>query len=136
MPASADHPQLDHLTVQSRDRKAAARLLADILGVSWAEEGGIGPFSAVYVNDGLTIDFDQADQAFPVSHYCFRVGDPAFDAIVGRLQARGIPYRSTPHGRPDGQVSAAFGGRIVYWSEPDGHVWEALTASYARRTPA
>jgi hypothetical protein len=26
--------------------------------------------------------------------------------------------------------------RLVYWSEPDGHVWEALTVSYARRTPA
>ena len=30
-------------------------------------------------------------------------------------------------------VNPAFGGRLVYWSEPDGHVWEALTVSYARQ---
>jgi hypothetical protein len=33
-------------------------------------------------------------------------------------------------------VNTAHGGRIVYWSEPDGHVWEALTVSYARRPQA
>jgi catechol 2,3-dioxygenase-like lactoylglutathione lyase family enzyme len=129
-------PQLDHLTVQAGDRKASARRLAEILDVPWAEETGIGPFSAVYVNDGLTLDFDQADRAFPVSHYCFRVDDLAFDRIVGRLQDQGIAYRSTPHGAADGCVNTAFGGRIVYWGEPDGHVWEALTASYARRGTA
>ena len=42
-------------------------------------------------------------------------------------------YRSTPHGPVDMQVNTAHGGRIVYWSEPDGHVWEALTVSYARQ---
>ena len=36
----------------------------------------------------------------------------------------------------DHLVNAAFGGRIVYWREPDGHVWELLTVSYARQTPA
>lgn len=129
-------PQLDHLTVQAADRKASARLLAEILDVPWAEEAGIGPFSAVYVNDGLTLDFDQADRAFPVSHYCFRVAELAFDRIVGRLQDKGIAYRSTPHGPADGRVNTMAGGRLVYWGEPDGHVWEALTASYARRTAA
>ena len=31
------------------------------------------------------------------------------------------------------RIGAYKGGRIVYWNEPDGHVWEALTVSYARR---
>jgi hypothetical protein len=31
------------------------------------------------------------------------------------------------------QVNTQYGGRIVYWNEPDGHVWEALTVSYARQ---
>jgi hypothetical protein len=127
---------LDHATVQARDRKAAARRLAEILGVPWAEETGIGPFSAVYASDELTLDFDQAEGAFPVSHFCFRVGDAEFDAIVERLRTLDIPYRSLPHGPVDRQVNQMFGGRLVYWSEPDGHVWEALTVSYARRKPA
>jgi hypothetical protein len=125
--------ELDHTTVPARDRRAAAELLAAILGVPWAESG-VGPFSPVYVNAGLTLDFDQADGAFPVQHYCFRVGEAEFDGIVARLRARGIAYRSTPHGPVDLQFNTSHGGRIVYWSEPDGHVWEALTVSYARRS--
>jgi hypothetical protein len=123
---------LDHLIVPSRNRRAAAELLADLLGVSWAETG-IGPFCPVFVNEGLTIDVDEAEGAFPVQHYCFRVSEAEFDGIVTRLKARGIAYRSTPHGPVDMQINTAHGGRIVYWSEPDGHVWEALTVSYARR---
>ena len=125
--------QLDHTIVFARDRKAAAALIAAILDVPWAEESGVGPFSAVYVNDGLTLDVDQLEGAVPIQHFCFHVDERAFDAIVARLAARGIAWRSTPHGPVDGKVNVWNGGRIVYWSEPDGHVWEALTASYARR---
>ncbi len=32
------------------------------------------------------------------------------------------------------QVNTHHGGWIVYWNEPDGHVWEALTVSYARQS--
>jgi len=125
--------QLDHTIVFARDRKAAAQLIAAILEVPWSAECGVGPFSAVYVNDGLTLDVDQLNGDVPVQHFCFRVDEPAFDGIVARLAARGIAWRSTPHGPVDRQVNTAHGGRIVYWSEPDGHVWEALTVSYARR---
>lgn len=127
--------QLDHTMVPARDRRASAELLASILGVPWAESG-VGPFCPVFVNDGLTLDIDQVEEPFPVQHYCFRVSEADFDAILARIKARGIKYRSTPHGPVDMQVNAQHGGRIVYWSEPDGHVWEALTVSYARqRTP-
>jgi catechol 2,3-dioxygenase-like lactoylglutathione lyase family enzyme len=124
--------QLDHMIVPSRDRRAAAELLARILDVSWSETG-VGPFCPVYVNDGLTLDMDQAEGAFPVLHYCFRMSDIEFEALVARLQALGIEYRSMPHGPVDMRVNAQHGGRIVYWSQPDGHVWEALTVSYARQ---
>jgi len=124
--------ELDHAIVPSRDRRAAAELLAMLLGVPWAESG-VGPFCPVYVNGGLTLDFDQLDGSFPVQHYCFRVSEADFDAIVKRLENRGIAYRSTPHGPVDLAINTQHGGRIVYWSEPDGHVWEALTASYARQ---
>jgi hypothetical protein len=124
--------QLDHALVPSRDRRAAGELLAAVLGVPCAESA-FGPFTAVYVNDGLTLDFDQSDGPFPVQHYCFRVSEAEFDGILGRLAARGLAYRSTPHGPADMQVNTGQGGRIVYWGEPDGHVWEMLTVSYARR---
>jgi hypothetical protein len=123
--------ELDHLLVPSRNRVASARRLAEILGVPWSESG-VGPFSPVYVNDGLTLDFDESGTSFQPCHYCFRVDDRAFDELLGRLQAAGIPFRSTPHGPADFRVNTQHGGKIVYWNEPDDHVWEALTVSYAR----
>ena len=127
---------LDHLKVSSRNRWAAAELLARVLDVPWSATG-VGPFCAVYVNEGLTLDFDQCEAAatITVEHYCFRLSEAAFDALLGRLAALGLAYRSLPHGAVDGEVNTEHGGRVVYWSEPDGHVWEALTVSYARQRP-
>jgi hypothetical protein len=127
--------QLDHLLVPAHDRLAAAKQLAELLGVPWSATGA-GPFCPVYVNDGLTLDFDQASAPFPVQHYCFRVSPQEFEAILGRIRAAGIAYRSTPHGADDMQVNTNHGGSIVYWNEPAGHVWELLTVSYARQPPA
>jgi len=81
----------------------------------------------------LTLDFDQADGPISLQHYCFRVSEAEFDGILERIKARNIEYRSTPHGPVDRKVNTQYGGRLVYWNEPDGHVWEALTVSYARR---
>jgi len=124
---------LDHLIIASRNRVAAAKFVAELLGVSWSEEGGIGPFSSVYVNAGLTLDFDETIEPFPVGHFAFRVEPVEFDAILGRIKAVGISYRSTPHGPVDMRINTQHGGSIVYWNEPDGHVWEILTVSYARQ---
>lgn len=118
--------------VPSRNRVASAKLLADLLGVEWSEQG-VGPFAPVYVNAGLTLDFDEWPEPVPQIHYCFRVDDDAFDSILARIKAAGIPYRSRVHGPTDYEVDTAHGGRIVYWNEPDGHQWEMLTVSYDRR---
>src|SRR6185295_4170893 len=64
--------ELDHFLVPIRDRVASAKLLAELLGVPWAESG-VGPFSPVYVNDGLTLDFIDDPDPFPIAHFCFRV---------------------------------------------------------------
>jgi catechol 2,3-dioxygenase-like lactoylglutathione lyase family enzyme len=122
---------LDHLTVPSRDKVAAAKLLAELLGVRWSQTG-VGPFAPVYVNDGLTFDFDEWTDPIPMIHFCFRVSEKEFDAILARITEAGIPYRSAVHGPVDFQIDTQHGGRIVYWNEPDGHQWEMLTVSYAR----
>lgn len=123
--------ELDHVIVSARDQRASARRLAELLGVPWSETG-VGPFSPVYLNDGLTLDFIDDDSAFPIQHFCFRVSEGEFDAILGRIRAAGIGYRSTVRGPEDMSVNTQYGGRMVYWNEPDGHQWEMLTVSYAR----
>lgn len=122
--------ELDHTIVPSRDKVAAARLLGELLGVPWAPSG-IGPFAPVYLNEGLTLDFIDTDEAFPVHHFCFRVAPDDFAAILGRIRAAGIPFRSEVRGPVDMKVHAHYGN--VYWNEPDGHQWELLTESYARQ---
>jgi catechol 2,3-dioxygenase-like lactoylglutathione lyase family enzyme len=123
--------QLDHTIVPSHDRDASARQLAALLGVRCgpAREG---PFFAVYVNDSLTLDFIQTGDDFPIYHFCFKVSDPEFDQILGRIRAAGIAYRSDVRGPVDNQINTHYGGRMIYWNEPDGHQWEILTVSYAR----
>ncbi len=122
---------LDHTIVPARNKVAAAKLLAELLGVAWAQSGP-GPFAPVYVNEGLTLDFVDADEDFPIYHCCFRVTPEDFDVILGRIKAAGIPYRSNVHGPMDMAVNTHLGGCIVYWNEPEGHYWEMLTVSYAR----
>jgi hypothetical protein len=124
--------QLDHLIIPTVDRRASAKLLGEILDVPWSAQSSFGPFSPVYINESLTIDFDEWTDAIPKQHYCFKVSDSEFNATLARLQAAQIPYRSLPHGETDCQVNEAFGGRLLYWDEPSGHVWEILTESYAR----
>ena len=124
--------ELDHVIVSARDQRASAQRLAEILGVPWAAQS-IGPFSAVYVNDGLTLDFIDDDSVFPIQHFCFRVGEDEFDAILGRIRQAGIAFRSSVRGPEDMRINTDHGGRIVYWNDPDGHQWEMLTVSYARQ---
>ena len=125
--------QLDHAIVSVRDKRAAAELLAYLLDVPW-EESGIGRFAAVYVNDGLTLDFDETDGSLPVQHFCFRVSEDQFDGILARIKGKGIAYRSSPHGPVDMKINLHNGGRNIYWEAPEGVVWEILTVSYARQS--
>ena len=127
--------ELDHVIVSARDRVAAARLLGELLDVPW-EPTALGIFAPVYVNDRLTLEFVSTEEAFPVEHFCFRVSDDGFDAIVRRLDAAGIGWRGTVSGPNDRQVGTTHGGRNIYWDEPAGHRWEILTVSYARRDAA
>lgn len=121
--------QLDHAIVPSHDPVAAAKSLAGLLGVPWQESQG--PFSPVYVNEALTLDFADRD-GFEGHHVCFRVDDAEFDAIFERIRAAQIAYRSTPRGANDMQINRRLGGKNVYWQDGDGHLWEVLTVSYAR----
>ncbi len=123
--------ELDHTIVPSHTRDASAKRLAELLGVPCGPAAA-GPFFAVYVNHGLTLDFIETDEPFPVCHFCFRVDDATFDQILDRLKVAGVPYRSSVRGAMDMQVNTDYGGQMIYWNEPDGHQWEMLTRSYAR----
>lgn len=118
--------QLDHTIVPSHDKERAARFFARIFGLGY--EGLSPPFAPVRVNDTLTLDFDDRWPRFEPHHYAFRVDATAFEGILARVRAEGIPYGSAPWSRTDGKVAEAGGGRRFYFDDPeDGHVLEAFT---------
>ncbi len=85
-----------------------------------------GHFAAVRVNPTLTLDFADAS-GFESHHYAFHVDDAAFDGILARVRAAGIPYGSDPWHLENRQLNAWNGGRGFYFRDPNRHVLEVLT---------
>ena len=64
------------------------------------------------------------------NHYAFLVSEDEFDEIFGRIQERKLEYFADPAGQEPGEIYHHFGGRGVYWADPDGHWLEILTVPY------
>jgi catechol 2,3-dioxygenase-like lactoylglutathione lyase family enzyme len=116
---------LDHTIVPAKDKAAAARFFADIFGL--AVKPVQGHFAQVQVNDSLTLDFADEPEPGRSEHYAFHVSEAEFEAIFGRVKARGLPYGSGPSNRTDGQLYTRRGGRGFYFDDPNGHVLEVMT---------
>ena len=118
--------ELNHTIVPSRDQRTAAKDLADLLGLTATRAGH---FDAVHLENGVSLDFMDVDEAPRPMHLAFLVSEETFDEVFGRLRERGLPYWADPmHSRPQ-QFSAYNGGRGFYWDSPDGHNLEILTRS-------
>jgi catechol 2,3-dioxygenase-like lactoylglutathione lyase family enzyme len=120
---------LDHLIVRSRDKRASAALLTEMLGL--LAPNVIGPggrFHAVRLADGASLDFADAGDPFEPQHYAFAVTDPDFDALLARIRERRIPFWADPQQTQPEQVADRGGGtRAVYFADPSGHWIEVLT---------
>ena len=119
---------LNHTIVHARDPQASAAFLAEILGLRAPVR--FGPFHAVALDNGVTLDFIQADSHLVIEHYAFLVGEDEFDQIFGRIRARELPYWADPGHQQAGQINHHDGGRGVYWNDPDGHYLEIITRPY------
>lgn len=119
---------LNHTIVPCHDAQASAAFLAEILGRGAPVR--FGPFHGVELDNGVTLDFMATEDAFLVEHYAFLVGEAEFDAIFGRIRARGLLYWADPGQRQPGRINHNDGGRGVYWDDPNGHRLEILTRPY------
>jgi catechol 2,3-dioxygenase-like lactoylglutathione lyase family enzyme len=117
--------ELNHTIVPARDKVAAAKFFARILGLPFDKEA-VGYFAPVRVNNSLTMDFADSNK-IAIHHYAFKVSEEDFDAIFGRIQTEGIPYGSGPYSLEDMDINHRGGGRGVYFRDPDGHILELLT---------
>jgi catechol 2,3-dioxygenase-like lactoylglutathione lyase family enzyme len=118
---------LNHTIVAARDKQRSATFLADLLGLR--PPTTYGPFAVVDLDNDVSLDFMDDEQVHP-RHYAFLVSEGEFDAIFGRIRARGLDYWADPFQQQPGEINTHDGGRGAYWHDPDGHVLEIITRPY------
>ena len=119
--------ELNHTIVASRDKKAAAKFVADLLGLSGSTL--FGPFEVVELSNGVSLDFMDADEIHP-QHYAFLLTEDEFDQVFGRIKEQNLTYWADPMHSEEGEINTRDGGRGVYFDSPDGHYLEILTRPY------
>ena len=118
---------LNHIIIPAKDKDASATFLAGILGTEPRPQWG--PFRPVQTSNGVTLDFvDSKDVR--TQHYAFLVTDAEFDAAFGRVKQAGLSYWAGPHKEGPGEINRHWGGRGVYFEDPNGHLLELITKPY------
>lgn len=119
---------LNHTIVPALDAKGSAAWLCEILGRD--PPARFGPFWAVALDNGVTLDFQHSEAPIPIEHYAFLVSEAEFDAIFERIRTHGLRYWADPmHQRPF-EINRNDGGRGLYWNDPNGHYLEIITRPY------
>ena len=126
--------KLNHTIVHSDDKRTAAKFFTELFGLPEARP--FGPFLDVDVSNEVTLAFMDADgMEVQTQHYAFLVGESEFDAIFGRIQARGFAYWADPGKQQKGRINRHYGGRGVYFEDPSGHLLEIITRPYGDKLP-
>jgi catechol 2,3-dioxygenase-like lactoylglutathione lyase family enzyme len=121
--------RFNHTIVHSRDKHASAAFLAEILGLPAPKP--FGHFMVVGLEDAASLDFvDAGGEPIYRQHYAFLIGEADFDAVFGRIRARGLDYWADPFKTKPGEINRHDGGRGVYFADPDGHLLEVITRPY------
>jgi len=122
---------LNHIIIPARDKDKSAKFLADMLGTEPRPQWG--PFRPVQTSNGVTLDFvDSKDVR--TQHYAFLVDDKEFDASFAKIKQAGIQYYADPHKSGPGEINHHWGGRGVYFEDPNGHLLELITKPYGSLT--
>jgi len=118
---------LNHTIIPSYNNVVSAKFYEKIFGFEFLKEWE--HFAVVKVNSTLSFDF-QTKQKFSVNHYAFKVNNQQFDEIHERIKADNITFGSGPYSVDDGKINYNYGGRGLYFLDPNGHVLEILTEDY------
>ena len=89
-----------------------------------------GPFVPVKTSNGVTLDFIDGGSDVRMQHYAFLVDDAEFDAAFARIKKAGLTYWADPHKEQPGEINRHWGGRGVYFEDPNGHLLELITKPY------
>ncbi|GAA4481817.1 VOC family protein [Rhodococcus olei] len=120
----------NHTIVAARDKQRSATFLTTLFGLP--DPVPAGHFLSVTLANGVTLDYAQppGDADIARQHYAFLVSEDDFDAIYGRIRAKGRDHWADPRQSRPGEFNTNDGGRGVYFLDPDGHYLEILTRPY------
>ena len=118
----------NHTILSTRDSKASADFLAEMLGLPAPRRWG--PFHMVTTDNGANLDYMNSAGEIVPQHYAFLVGDAEFDAIFDRTRKRNLPYWADPGQKKPGETNDHDGGRGFYFEDPNGHLLEIITRAY------
>lgn len=121
--------KLDHTVIASANNEVAAQHFAGIMDLSIGErEGSDDKFISVRVNDELRLFFVSGGSGM-CQHLAFVVDDRTFDQIRDRLHQMGISFGNSPRDTANGRTDHPFAARGLFWTDPDGHVFELMTST-------
>ena len=114
---------LNHTIVAARDKAESATFLSEILGLPAPV---VDYFAVVDLDNGVSLDFEQATGDITSQHYAFLVDDNTFDEVFARVESRRLTYWADPFRLHPGELRTA-NGRGFYFEDPSGHFMEVLT---------
>lgn len=120
--------ELNHTIVWCKDRHRSSRFLAEMLGLP--EPQTFMHFEIVEAANGVSLDFMEKDGPVSQQHYAFLVSDEEFDAGMTRIAKKELTYWADPGRSKPGEINNHWGGRGVYFEDPDGHLLEMITKPY------
>lgn len=119
--------ELNHIIIPAKDKRASATFLAGILNLPVGDQWG--PFIPVSLSNGVTLDYADASE-FGVYHCAFLVSEEEFDAGFAQIRDADVPFFADPSHKMPGEINHLYGGRGVYFEDPDGHNMELITRPY------
>ena len=120
--------ELNHTIVWCTDKQRSSDFLTGILGLPPARP--FLHFLVVDLANGVSLDFFQKEGAVSPQHYAFLVSDEEFDAAAGRIRAQKLEFWADPSRAQPGMINHHFGGRGIYFADPDNHLLELITTPY------
>jgi catechol 2,3-dioxygenase-like lactoylglutathione lyase family enzyme len=121
-------PQLNHTIIWCSDKVRSAAFLTGILGLPPAR--AFMHFLIVDLDNDVSVDFYQKEGEIARQHYAFLVNETEFDAGFDRIKAASLTYWADPARMQAGEINRHWGGRGVYFEDPDGHLLELITKPY------
>jgi catechol 2,3-dioxygenase-like lactoylglutathione lyase family enzyme len=121
--------RLNHTIVWCRDQRKSAGFLTDILGLPPPRR--FMHFLVVDLANEVSVDYyEEKIDPIALQHLAFLVDEAEFDPALARVRKLTKEIWADPAKREPGRINRHFGGRGVYFDDPDGHLLEIITKPY------